>query len=249
MVFDGGLRPTQTPGLESGSCQVENVKVNIIFPGNQVTTFLVERGIFHVDANQNLTSIQFYGPFQPLNDAINEAEAISQVLSLNPDGLEKLRANPGSWENPEHTGWGQDFNTSGYRTQFVLRRQARYPQVGADMIFTYIYKYGSKPPIFSSTPLQPPKGYENFSMKPPQWHPTGPAYPPLTFEQAKAVAEKKYQELKDEGKVQSQAPTTSPALKPASPAIETGIPWWTYVIIVLSLGLIVGLWYFLRTKE
>jgi hypothetical protein len=45
---------------------------------------------------------------------------------------------------------------------------------------------------------------------------------------------------------QPPPPTHASEVQPDS---ETGIPWWIYAVIVLSLGLIVGLWYFLRSKK
>jgi hypothetical protein len=248
MVFDGGLRPTQTPGLETMSCQIENAKVNIIFPGNRVINILVEDGNFDVDADENLTAIDFYGPFQPLNDAINQAEAICQVLSLNPGNLETLRANPGSWENPEHSGWGGTFDTEEHRTQFVLRRQARFQEVGADIIFDYRWHHPSKLVKMRTTPIEPPAGYENFSMKPPPWHPTGPAYPPLSFDQAVAVGKKALEKIEG-GKTQTPVPTTPPVSPPAPPTTETGIPFWVYAIIVLSIAVLVGAWFSQNRKD
>ena len=214
MVFDGGLRPTQTPGLETTGCQVENVKVKIIYPENRTVTILVERGDFGVAVDQELTSMEFYGPFQPINDAIDQAETICKILSLDRGDLENIRANPGSYDHPNHSGWGGDIRTSETHVKFILRPRYHYKVKGADLSFTYTLYYGSKPPKFSTTPIQPPAGYEKFSMTPPKWRPTGPAYPPLSFEQVGTIAQ---------------------------------CLLWTCGI-VLSLGLIVGLWYFLRPR-
>ena len=183
MVFDGGLRPTQTPGMETMTCQVENVKVRIILPENRVLTILVERGIFDVDDDENIVSIDFCGPFQPINDAIDQAETICKVLSLDRGDLQNIRANPGSYDHHNLSGWGGKFDTGEHWTQFILRPRYHFKVNGADIIFTYRWHHGSKRVKFLSTPIQPPAGYEKFSMTPPKWHPTGPAYPPPILEQ------------------------------------------------------------------
>jgi hypothetical protein len=254
MLFDGGLRPTQTPGLETDNCQVDNLHATIIFPGNRTVTMLVDRALFGVDKHKKLESIDFYGPFQPINEAINQAESIARILSLNQGNLENIRANSGSYIHPILEGWGQEVNTTNFRVRFVMRPQYHYTINGADMIFAYRYKYPSGQNYSSSTnPIQPPAEYANCSMTPPPWHPTGPAFPALTFEQVKARAQKAFEQLPEKEKMQLEEelktsnPTQSITSKSEPTENKADIHLILYTILTLLLGGVV--WFVIRRRH
>lgn len=253
MVFDGGLRPTQTPGLETDSCQIENVRVKIIFSEKREVTMLVERGDFGVAANGKIAAFDLYGPFEGIDEAVSKAERICQVLSLNPGNLVYLRTRPGSYERPNLSGWGGEIRTPEMRVNFMLRPRYQYKVNGAELSVTYRWQHGAKPIKFATAPLRPPPGYDSVSMTPPPLHPPGPPYPPLSLEQAQAVAKKTYGEIVAKESGQSAVPVPSPALEshrqPFPSNGQGGNPIWRYSIVAFFMVLIFGLWRFVRRKQ
>ena len=195
MVFDGGLRPTQTPGLETDSCQIENVRVKIILSEKREVTMLVERGDFGVAANGKITAFDLYGPFEGIDEAVSKAERICQVLSLNPGNLVYLRTRPGSYERPNLSGWGGEIRTPEKRVNFMLRPRYQYKVNGAELSVTYRWQHGSKPIKFATAPLRPPPGYDSVSMTPPPLHPPGPPYPPSALSRPRPSQRKPTEKL------------------------------------------------------
>jgi len=138
--------------------------------------------------------------------------------------------------------------------RFVMRPQYHYTINGADMIFAYRYKYPSGQNYSSSTnPIQPPAEYANCSMTPPPWHPTGPAFPALTFEQVKARAQKAFEQLPEKEKMQLEEelktsnPTQSITSKSEPTENKADIHLILYTILTLLLGGVV--WFVIRRRH
>jgi hypothetical protein len=247
-VYDAGFRPWRSTMF---SCIVTDKTVSVILPENAQFSLPAQVATFSVLAGDQMSRIELDGEVMSTDEAIAKLRELCSVLNLPTTGFDQF-ASTFADRAPRSTTW----NTRGLKGDvsiFVSTDRLDFiDHLGAQVYVTLDWKRKGIPPKFPTTPMTPPTGYENESMAqpPPSYNPT-PHQPYHSPEEYKAMIDK----AKTEGtnaippapNLPSQfPPPTAPHVQPPS---ETGIPWWLYGIIVLSLAIMVGLWYRSRLKK
>lgn len=245
-VYDAGFRPWRTT---MDSCTVTDKNISVILPGNAQFSLPSEIATFSVLAENRLSSADFIGQVMSTDDAIAKVREICSAVEMPVNGLDQAiptfaerASKPSIW------------NTRGKRGEIsvsiTLDRLDFIDHLGAKVYVTLQWKRNGVPMKFLTSPVQPPPGYENASMvHPPTSNNPNPHQPYHSPEEYKAMIAKR-----NAGDTNSAPAVPTPSLAPVAPtqqtqpASESGIPWWIYVILTLSVGLIAGLWYRSRPK-
>lgn len=244
-VYDAGFRPWRSTMF---SCIVTDKTVSVILPENTQFSLPAQVATFSVLAGDQMSRIELDGEVMSTGEAIAKLREICSALNLPATGFDQF-ASTFADRAPKSTIW----NTRGQKGDisiFVSTDRLDFiDHLGAQIYVTLDWKRKGIPPKFPTTPMTPPAGYENESMaQPPPTHNPNPHQPYHSPEEYKAMIDK----MKAEG---TNAPSTAPNA-PSSPATAaapqvqpaTGTPWWIYVVVVLGLAVIGGLWYRFRPK-
>ena len=241
MIFDGGLRPYRLQGLESSSCVIDRTNITVILPDASPFMFEADRGSFSILAGNDIYGIDLFGLYTDVPDAVQLAKNICSAAQISSNGLDEVAANLGN--KPSDKYWTQYRDSGQIHFQITFRPMYYFDHVGAYVNIGFHcgdHYHGMK---FLTKPIQPPPGYENVSMDPPPIKPSGRAIPGMTLEDLRAKIQANLAEETNQPPPPPEPPT--PATKPqASPATNTGIPWWIYGLIVLSIVVVVVAGYY-----
>ncbi|MBI1816018.1 MAG: hypothetical protein HYR72_13645 [Deltaproteobacteria bacterium] len=88
IIFDAGLRPWRTRGLEDSSCGVFHEEpLTIVLPSGEQIEIDIERAHFTVLAGNALNAADFFGVTEPVSRAVERVRSICGAVGLSDEGL------------------------------------------------------------------------------------------------------------------------------------------------------------------
>jgi hypothetical protein len=235
MVFDGGLRPYRLQGLENSCCVFDKATLTVILPNSSPFTLSVSSGNINVLAENEISSLDLFGLYTSVPEAVNLTKTICRAWRVSTTGLDQAAANLGTI--PDFTkGWGQEVDLPAIRAQVIFRPIYYFDHVGGFVNVAFTCGDHFNGVKFLTKPIQPPPGYENISMDPPSFK---PGVPTMSFEEARAKVQTKLAEILS----QKASPSPNPTPAALSKVPRVGL------LVLVGLAVVIGVWVLSRRKK
>ncbi len=166
VLFDAGLRPWRTLGLESAECEIGREQLTIRLPGGDEFEMDIERASFDIVEGNAIVSARFFGIDEPVPRAVDRVKRICTAMGLSAEGLDDLASNLGTEIDPTKR-WHRSGRRNGVRVWVTF-----YPMFyrrGVE-VQTWVGMQWPRRPgeyHFLKESIQPPPGYEHVLMDPP----------------------------------------------------------------------------------
>lgn len=244
-VYDAGFRPWRST---LHSCTVTDKNISVILSENAQFSLSTQIATFSVLPGDQLSSADFISEVMSTDEAVAKIHEICSALGLPFDGL--AQAVPTFNDRASKpTIWNTRGQRGAISVDVTLDRLDFIDHLGAKVYVTLQWKRGGIPPKFSTSPMQPPAGYETESMVPPGVNPNQKGFPAHDMQYYKDLIAKKKAQDSTAPIPTTPPPSPSPSAPQVQPASETGIPGWVYGLIVLSIVVVIGAGYYLWSRK
>jgi|GEM_PF-2893517 len=248
VLFDGGVRPWRTPGLDRTHLEVGSSNFVLILSTGENFSLPVERGTFNVLEGNKLSACELFGQPTRVEEAIALTKKICSAVGVPVSGLDQLAGNLGTTPDPSKYWTAQNISRGSNSLQITFQPVFGFQGVTASVRVFLGWKRSPSEMHILSEPIKPPSGYEGISLEPPRRNPNVEPFPkhgPDYYRDLTAQAK-----LKDS---QPSAPATpvqtaTPApLAPAPPVGENAAPVverksavWPWLVGMIVLVVIVA---------
>ena len=254
-VFDSGLRPTRVGGLEESDCQIGPANLTILLPESSPFHIEIDRADIRVIQDHELHSLDLFGKTQSIPEAVTLANQVCAAMGMDTKGLDEFIKSL-TVEPEGNKFWSNYIATKPGIHIFHIALSPLYffDHVEAHVNISISWERSRKKHWTLDAPITPPPGYENVSMDPPEWKPSGkPPLPAVSleelFKRADTLNAKKLQEAQAE-KTHTSTPTEQPTA-PSTPThpTEPSSPLWLYALLLLIAALLLGTWLYFKSKK
>jgi hypothetical protein len=260
-IFDWGLRPYR---ILDSYCRVGRADLNLWFPGAKASIqFPARVAVFRIDKYDRVTRIELSTAATSVGDADKTLRELAGALGMELEGFDETVARTTTDDPRSQETWAQTQKTKWYRAFIGYQPMAYFSrdestgnrEMRAIVNFSFEWEPTEIGPVFRTTPIQPPKGYEYLTMEIPGSDlmarvqgSTDPAYAHLQIKPAPAA------EATPPASETPIAPQIAyPDPLPAVPAPVTPPPsksfnplWW---IVAALAALVAVAWVTVRKKK
>lgn len=164
-LFDGGLRPTLTPGLERSQVQAGPDTITVVLPSGKMATTDVANSSFDVLADQRLSSAALFGKEQSIRESADTLRKLCHDLEIPTAGFDEMIGSLGAAPDPTKYWTRQNVADGNVTVQVTWQPIFHYGKATTARVNVYLnWKRSGEPMRFSQTEIQPPQGYEAISM-------------------------------------------------------------------------------------
>lgn len=245
-IFDWGLRPYR---VTESKCRVGRAELELWFPETKSSMHFAARiALFRIDKYGRVTLIELGTAATTVAEAERTLKDLGNALGMKLEGFDEAVArtttdNPRrleTWARTHRTEWARVF--IGYQPQAYFSRDESTGnrEMRAIVNFSFEWEPTEIGPVFRTTPIQPPKGYEYLTMEIPGSDlmarvqgSTDPAYAHLQIKPAPSAAPApSATEAPRAPEITYPDPITTPPAKSSNPL------WWIVGAIVALMAVV-----------
>lgn len=167
VVFESGLRPKRTKGLESFAAEVHDVQVELVFGQGERYYIDAEMAKFYVKKDDLLGGVGLISPKLTVDEARELASPIVEKLGGSVDGLnaflDEVVRNPVAFRADQFAAKKEV--EEGVSVGLAFRNTfLRDKPLVAEFGVTWLYSFGKG--LVLREPIPPPRGWEHVSLDP-----------------------------------------------------------------------------------